>query len=297
MLARLEELLCSDLTKKALFPAGIAKEDFAFAEQSRQEVDRAMKNSGAKSDSQLRDVLRRKTRSLQSLDPYIVVELAEYEALCGEGSERRLLKTALSWFPNAETVVDPSDVAQGLSLLLKSQQCHFACQSAQSKVATVQKWVSRVVADQEPQMALASDCALLAEISARFQFFLRVKCNDERGGQELTGLEGLQELYDELSPKVQKSVPGKEKDILERITPLAVFQYLAPAELSEKITALVAAVHLSLGKDQDTKKPGAASSSSGPGGAKSGKKAAKPGAEPQDDSAKAAKRAMALFGC
>ena len=290
---------------KAKYPAGVQAEDFEFAQAGREQVDKIMKASGAKSDTQLATVLRKKTKSILTLDPYIVAEIAEYEALCGSGSERRLMNTVLNMMPTELQAKSPEDVAQALAHLMKSQQFNYAAQSGQGKVTAVQKWVSRVVGDQPPGMALASDCEHLSEIASKFQFFLRHQAKTGKGVKALHGAEALEAKYDDLAPKINKSVATVADNLLAELTPLVVFRYLGSKDLQLLIDTAVAAVDQELAKklkaEGGTAGCGSASSTapglaSGKAGNKAGKKSPAPFVV-ADDSAKAAKKAMALFGC
>ena len=203
--------------------------DFSSAELARAEVTNVMRASGAKSDVQLQAVLKKKAKSILSLDPYMQVEICTFEALCGAGSERRLLTVVLGMFPDESTKKDASDVAQALSQLCKSEQYSYSCQSAQSKLQIVVKWTNRVIADQPPQMGVAADCPLLAEVSARFQFFLR--CKVPAGGsaeapetQELVGLQALEVLYDQVKTAAGKAPKERQAELLEVCAPLVVFK-------------------------------------------------------------------------
>ena len=293
------------------YPSGVEKDDFKFAATARTELDRSMKASGAKSDLQLATTLKKKTKSLLALDPYMFAEISLFEALCGAGSERRLLSSLLTFFPSPTKSVPAATVAQSLSQMVKTQHYSYSCAPAQNKVQAIIKWTARVVADREPQLNLAQDCDMMAEVAARFQFFLRrsVPTADppgKKGGKqemkEVIGAEALADLYDEIREKSDAPKKFPPAELLEFVTPLIVFRYLGDAGLQANIDAVVEKIDAAIGGEISKATGGTASASStgGAGAGKAGKKATKKQAEEQagdTDVGKAGKRAMTLFGC
>ena len=116
-------------------------------------------------------------------------------------------------------------------------------------------------------------------------------------------MEALEVLYDQVKTAAGKAPKERQSELLEVCAPLVVFKYLAKKELSANIDALIGSIDTELAAEL-AKTPGAgvggSSSSLGPEVAgKAGKKQHKKASEVdgQTEGDKAAKKAMALFGC
>lgn len=265
------------------------------AEIARDQIAKRIKSSGAGSDTQLAVAVKKLSRTFLALDPDCVVEVALLEALCGEGSEQRLLSSVLKLMPSLANPWAAAESLQALSQLVKGEQFQYAQMSAKSKCNTVLKWVQRITADTAPGLENASDCDLLLEVSTRLQFF----CRSEKTGpeeQDEFGVAALTTKFNYCEAKFKKANIGD--GILADAAPLAVFGFLALPDMKAKIDELLLGIDAALGDKALT--AAAAPAATAPAGSSKDKKAAgkkeSAASSSKAEAESAVKKAMALFG-
>ena len=254
---------------------------------ARTSVAKVAMESGAENDDQLNAVLAAKARSILALDPSCHVELALFAALCGENSEKRLLDAVLAMMPTATKRVGAQTFCQNVQQLMRTQMFTYGASSAKNKVAAVQKWIERIVADRPPEMKVADECPLLREIAFRFSFFLAKTITVKGKTTEHSGEAALEIIMDE----TQKLAEEGQATLLHT-APLVVWAHLFKPEAAKKALALVSSVEAAW--TQSGKPSKMAKKSSSKASASGSKKAE--GELEDDNSENAVKRAMSIFG-
>ena len=254
---------------------------------ARTSVAKVAMESGAENDDQLNAVLAAKARSILALDPSCHVELALFAALCGENSEKRLLDAVLAMMPTATKRVGAQTFCQNVQQLMRTQMFTYDASSAKNKVAAVQKWIERIVADRPPEMKVADECPLLREIAFRFSFFLAKTITVKGTTTEHSGEAALEIIMGE----TQKLAEEGQATLLHT-APLVVWAHLFKPEAAKKALALVSSVEAAW--TQSGKPSKMAKKSSSKASASGSKKAE--GELEDDNSENAVKRAMSIFG-
>ena len=234
-----ESGLCGE--EPVSFAGVIDKRLYKESVAARAAVQELVEDAGRASGEEIKSVLLKNNRMLNSLDKAWKVETNFFMSQIGESGEKRFESLIINALPSAEVAMELEATHAKLKSLSRSQLYQFVRVGLQRQLENIISWVGVMMRGRCPKFPETKGNEFLTKVLARFAFFLRSPVRGSAGSadaRELCGRDAMVELLKQKESEMQQKKPQD----LQSLRPFGTYQWLLTSEEAKKTKDWVAAV-------------------------------------------------------
>lgn len=148
-------------------------------EAARKSIDRALMRQEATTSDLTLQTLAQRRASLLVTDTEFYFEIALLQALCGQGSEQRLVMAVKKQLPDAEKAVSFETAVQRVTAMKTQPVFTMASRTAQARVATILRILAKYCDGEVPDLSVLAGDATMQPLVAQLAYFVRHHVDDK----------------------------------------------------------------------------------------------------------------------
>lgn len=234
-----------------IFPAGVDDKAepkivditmCAASDAARKQMDQYYRaHASALTGKQCLSTMRTSITKCFAIDPEFFVESMLCEALCGDGSEARLMNRCLALLPTSESSEHSLEsTLQAVTGLCGSGVFKLASLQAQAKIHLCMRWLTSLMDDRQPDLAEGSNDKSMQQISDKLQYFCvyTKPATGSAPARRFFGSEALSQRFVACNSRLGEDSTDPLK--LNDVAAFRTYAFLLPPALADKALKLVA---------------------------------------------------------